>query len=190
MLRRHTPPVMCSAADGGRASKDLRRRPRPVHAGGVCCAAFFSETLASQSLAGCCACGCWETWRFVRKSSQPSLWLSFLPSPAERLHVGTGSDWVLRLVGESLSGTIWWPCCCFHSPDGGNSKGCCSSSRQRSKLQRGIQRFLGSLESCDLNSACTCEQAPEVLMGGKCGDKVDIYSFGVMLWEVKYDCCF
>ena len=27
-------------------------------------------------------------------------------------------------------------------------------------------------------------QAPEVLMGEKCGTKVDMYSYGVVLWEV------
>lgn len=26
--------------------------------------------------------------------------------------------------------------------------------------------------------------APEVLMGAKCSNKVDIYSFGVILWEL------
>ena len=26
--------------------------------------------------------------------------------------------------------------------------------------------------------------APELLMGGRCSDKVDIYSFGVVLWEL------
>lgn len=26
--------------------------------------------------------------------------------------------------------------------------------------------------------------APELLMGGRCSDKVDMYSFGVVLWEL------
>ena len=26
--------------------------------------------------------------------------------------------------------------------------------------------------------------APELLMGGRCSEKVDIYSFGVVLWEL------
>ena len=29
-----------------------------------------------------------------------------------------------------------------------------------------------------------CSQAPEVLMGGRCTEKADVFSYGVILWEL------